>query len=245
MTYIIEVFAYQRLQVTCSNFKIAVSSPILPGETGLSDILMIYSKEFLSGIAWKGYLLHAGPYMRRNGWMVGIQLETLGPFERSYSFSFSRPALVNVKCSGRAMWLSQWVQGLHTPCCPMKTLGDLSAKKTKGPPLKTWQKSPSSPTLASRQNQGNYMLSRHLWCRDSGSTWLKQPQLPASLRPSTTEAQLGKSSCGGSWTQRKPSTVEVNILVAWRWADSKEQASIRLGFLLLYTWLLPPWACPM
>ena len=90
MTYIIEVFAYQRLQVTCSNFKIAVSSPILPGETGLSDILMIYSKEFLSGIAWKGYLLHAGPYMRRNGWMVGIQLETLGPFERSYSFSFSK-----------------------------------------------------------------------------------------------------------------------------------------------------------
>ena len=69
---------------------------------------MIYSKEFLSGIAWKGYLLYAGPYMRRNGWMVGIQLETLGPFERSYSFSFSRPALVNVKCSGRAMWLSQW-----------------------------------------------------------------------------------------------------------------------------------------
>ena len=103
MTYIIEVFAYQRLQVTCSNFKIAVSSPILPGETCLSDILMIYSKEILSGIAWKGYLLHAGRYMRRNGWMVGIQLETLGPFERSYSFGFSRPALVNGKCSGRAM----------------------------------------------------------------------------------------------------------------------------------------------
>ena len=103
MTYIIEVFAYQRLQVTCSNFKIAVSSPILPGETGLSDILMIYSKEILSGIAWKGYLLHAGRYMRRNGWMLGIQLETLDPFERSYSFSFSRPALVSVKCSRRAM----------------------------------------------------------------------------------------------------------------------------------------------
>ena len=137
MTYIIEVFAYQRLQVTCSNFKIAVSSPILPGETGLSDILMIYSKEILSGIAWKRYLLHAGRYMRRNGWMVGIQLETLGPFERSYSFGFSRPALVNGKCSGEQCDSHREVQGLHTPCCPMKTLGDLSAKKTKGPPLKT------------------------------------------------------------------------------------------------------------
>ena len=35
-------------------------------------------------------------------------------------------------------------------------------------------------------------------------------------------------------------------LNAWGWADSKGEASIRLGFLLLYIGLLPtPWACPM
>ena len=65
---------------------------------------MIYSKEILSSVAWKQYRLHAGPWMRRNGWMVGLQLETLGPSERSYRFSFSRPALVSVQCSLRAMW---------------------------------------------------------------------------------------------------------------------------------------------
>ena len=206
---------------------------------------MIYSKEFLSGIAWKGYLLYAGPYMRRNGWMVGIQLETLGPFERSYSFSFSRPALVNVKCSGRAMWLSQWSSRPPYSLLSHENPRRLVCKENEGTSSQDLTEKSFLTNSGIETEPRKNILSRHLWCRDSGSTWLKQPQLPASLRPSTTEAQLGKSSCGGSWTQRKPSTVEVNILVAWRWADSKEEASIRLGFLLLYTWLLPPWACPM
>lgn len=205
---------------------------------------MIYSKAILPGVAWKQYRLHVGPWMRRNGWMVGLQLETLGPSERRYRFSFSRPALVSVKCSLRAMWLSQRGSKPHPPCCPMKTLGGLSVKKTNGPPLKTWQRSPASPTLAVRQNRVNHTLSWHLWCCDSDRPGWNSLSSPRGWGQAQ-EAQLGKSSGGGSWMQRQHSTVGVNILSAWGRADSKGEASIRLGFLLLYIWLLSPWACPM
>ena len=212
MTYIIEVFAYQRLQVTCSNFKIAVSSPILPGETGLSDILMIYSKEILSGIAWKGYLLHAGRYMRRNGWMVGIQLETLGPFERSYSFGFSRPALVNGKCSGRAMWLPQRSSRPPYSLLSHENPRRLVCKENEGTSSQDLTEKSFLTNSGMRQNQGNYILSRHLWCRDSDSTWLKQPQLH---NRSPTRQKLTRWKLNAKKTQHSGSEHRRGVKVGW------------------------------
>ena len=45
----------------------------------------------------------------------------------------------------------------------------------------------------------------NIWCRDSGLTWLKQPQLsPREAEANTAEAQLGESSCVKADQEQNP-----------------------------------------
>lgn len=69
--------------------------------------------------------------------MVGIQLET-GAHLKGATVSVSQGQHMSVSSvAAEQCDAHSEVQGLHPPCRPMKTLGDLSAKETKGPPLKT------------------------------------------------------------------------------------------------------------
>ena len=60
-----------------------------------------------------------------------------------------------------------------------------------------------------RQNQGNYALSRHIWCHDSNVIWLKQPW----LGPCKAEAKHSRSP-----TQPK--------LMLWKLNAMKTQRSL-------------------